>query len=141
MRTLTEDELKKIYADTKVIAVVGASTDPDKPSHNIPRYLQTQGYRIIPVTPKGDEIFGEKTYASLADIEEHVDVVDVFRPAEEAPDIATQAAEIGASVLWLQSGIVSEEAAQIAEAAGMQVVMGRCMGMTHAALGLGPGPS
>ena len=141
MRTLTEDELKKIYADAKVIAVVGASTDPEKPSHNIPRYLQTQGYRIIPVTPKGDEIFGEKVYASLADIEEHVDVVDVFRPAEEAPEIATQAAEIGASVLWLQSGIVSEEAAQIAEAAGMQVVMGRCIGMTHAALGLGPGPS
>lgn len=141
MRTLTEQELRDIYAQTKTIAVVGASSDPDKPGHHIPSYLQSQGYRLIPVSPKGGEIFGEKAFASLLDIDEAVDVVDVFRPSEEAPEIARQAAEIGAKVLWLQTGIVSEEAANIAESAGIQVVMGRCMGMTHAALGLGPGPS
>lgn len=141
MRTLTEEELKAIYADSKTIAVVGASADPDKPSNKIPAYLQSQGYVVIPVTPKGGEIFGVPTVSSLSDIDTDVDVVEVFRPAEETPDIATEAVKIGAKVLWLQTGIVSDEAARIAEEGGLRVVMGRCMGMTHAALGLGPGPS
>ena len=134
------DELRRIYQDTKTIAVVGASEDPRKPSHSIPRYLQQEGFRIIPVNPKGGEILGEKTFASLQEIEEPIDVVDVFRPSEETPDIARSAVEAGAKVLWLQEGIESEEAERIASEAGLKVVMNRCMGATHRQLKLGPGP-
>jgi uncharacterized protein len=134
------DELRKIYEDTKTIAVVGASEDPRKPSHSIPRYLQQEGFRIIPVNPKGGEILGEKVFASLQEIEEAIDVVDVFRPSEETPDIARSAVQAGAKVLWLQEGIESEEAERIAFEAGLKVVMNRCMGATHRQLKLGPGP-
>jgi predicted CoA-binding protein len=134
------DELRKIYEDTKTIAVVGASEDPRKPGHSIPRYLQHEGFRIIPVNPKGGEILGEKVFASLQEIEEPIDVVDVFRPSEETPDIARSAVEAGAKVLWLQTGIESEEAERIASQAGLKVVMNRCMGETHHYLNLGPGP-
>jgi len=140
MGDVTQDDLKKIYAEVKTIAVVGASGDETKAGHRIPRYLQSQGYRIIPVSPKGGEILGEKVYASLAEIPDAVDVVDVFRPAEETPAIARDAVAIGAKVLWLQSGIASDEAEQIGEAGGLTVVMDRCMGATHRQLGLGPGP-
>lgn len=136
----SDDELREIYANTSTIAVVGASGDPDKAGHNIPVYLQSQGFRIIPVNPKGGELFGESVHTSLADIPEPVDVVDVFRPAEEAPAIAQQAAAIGAKVLWLQAGIYSEEAAAIARSEGLTIVMDMCMGATHERLGLGPGP-
>jgi len=137
----TDDELKQIYADTKTIAVVGASNDPKKAGHSIPAYLQTQGYKIIPVNPRGGELFGEPVRTSLADIDEPIDVVDVFRPSEETPDIARQAVEAGAKVLWLQTGIESEEAERIAQEGGLQVVMNTCMGATHRRLGLGPGPN
>lgn len=140
MANPSDDELRQIYADTKTIAVVGASGDEKKPSHRIPAYLQSQGYRIIPVSPKGGEIFGERAYTSLDEVDEPIDVVDVFRPAEETPDVARQAAASGAKVLWLQAGISNDEAAEIARAAGMQVVMDACMGATHGRLGLGPGP-
>ena len=127
----TDDELRAIYADTKTIAVVGASSDPDKPGHNIPEYLRSVGFRIIPVSPKGGELFGETVRSSLAEIDEPVDVVDVFRPAEEAPKIATEAAAIGTKVLWLQAGIWSDEAYTLARDEGMTVVMDMCMGATH----------
>lgn len=127
----TDDELHAIYANTGTIAVVGASTDPAKPAHSIPAYLQSQGFKIIPVSPKGGELFGEPVATSLADISGQVDVVDVFRPAEEAPGIAKEAAEVGAKVLWLQLGISSDEAAEVARAAGLQLVMDMCMGETH----------
>jgi predicted CoA-binding protein len=136
----TKDDILKIYADTKTIAVVGASADETKASHRIPRYLQSQGYRIIPVSPKGGEILGEKVFTSLAEIDTPVDVVDVFRPAGETPQVARDAVAIGAKVLWLQSGIASDEAEEIGEAGGLTVVMDRCMGATHRQLGLGPGP-
>ena len=135
-----DDELREIYAETKTIAVVGASDNPRKPAHTIPRYLQRQGYRIIPVNPKGGEILGQKVYGSLQEIEEPIDVVDVFRPSEETPDVARSAVEAGAKVLWLQEGISSEEAERIASEGGLKVVMDRCMGATHARLDLGPGP-
>ncbi len=140
MTAPSQDDLRKIYADTKSIAVVGVSADETKASNRIPRYLQSQGYRIIPVTPKGGEVLGERAYTSLTEIGEPVDVVDVFRPSEETPAIARDAVAIGAKVLWLQSGIESEEAEKIAEDGGLQVVMDRCMGATHRQLGLGPGP-
>ena len=135
------ETLIEIYRDTRTIAVVGASSDESKPAHRIPAYLQQQGYRIRPVSPRGGELFGEPVAASLADVDGPVDVVDVFRPAEEAVDIARQAVAIGAEVLWLQLGIVNEEARRIAEDAGLTVVMDTCMGAAHRELGLGPVPA
>jgi predicted CoA-binding protein len=132
--------LLRIYRESRTIAVVGASRDEDKPGHRIPAYLQSQGYRIIPVSPRGDTILGEPVRRSLADIDEPIDIVDVFRPGAEAPAIARDAVAAGAKVLWLQLGIESEEARRIAEDAGLTVVMNRCLGMTHRWLGLGPGP-
>ena len=140
MDTSEREQLARIFANTTTIAVVGASGDRAKPAHRIPRYLQRQGYRIIPVNPRGGELFGEPVTRSLAEVTVPVDVVEVFRPSEETPEIAREAAEIGAKVLWLQLGIESEEARKIAEATGLSVVMNRCMGETHRQLGLGPGP-
>jgi uncharacterized protein len=134
------EQLARIYAETKTIAVVGISRYPFKPAQRIPKYLQEQGYRIRPVNPRGGSVLGEPVARSLAEVDGPVDVVDVFRPAEEAPRIARQAIDIGAKVLWLQEGIESQEAKRIAEAAGLTVVMNRCMGETHAELGLGRGP-
>ena len=128
---LSDEEYRRIYADTKTVAVVGASSNPGKPAYGIPAYLKREGYRIIPVSPRGGELFDEPVRASLAEIGEPVDVVDVFRPAEETPDIARQAAAIGAKVLWLQEGIHSDEAQRIAEEAGMTFVSDTCMGHTH----------
>jgi uncharacterized protein len=134
------DELRAIYDDTTTIAVVGASTEPTKAAHTIPRYLQRQGFRIIPVNPRGGEILGQEAVERLTDIAEPVDVVDVFRPSAETPDVARDAVAIGAKVLWLQEGIESEEAERIATEGGLKVVMNRCMGETHHQLRLGPGP-
>lgn len=136
----TRDDLLRIYADTRVIAVVGASDDVSKPAGNIPAYLRAQGYRIIPVNPTRETVLGERAYASLADIDDPVDVVDVFRPAPEGPDIARGAADIGAKVIWFQPGTQSGEASRIAHDAGLTVVSRICMGATHGTLGLGPGP-
>ena len=134
------EQLLRIYSEARTIAVVGASADPSKAAYHIPLYLQSQEYRILPVNPRGGELFGEHVFRSLAEIDVPVDVVDVFRPAAETPAIAQQAVGIGAKVLWLQLGIESNEARQIAEDAGLTVVMNRCMGATHHLLGLGPGP-
>jgi predicted CoA-binding protein len=140
--TITDnDELRKIYEEASTIAVVGASASESKPAHTVPRYLQRQGYRIIPVNPRGGEILGQKAYQKLTEVTEPVDVVDVFRPSEETPDVARQAVQIGAKVLWLQLGIASDEAERIAAEAGLKVVMDRCMGETHRQLRLGPGPN
>jgi predicted CoA-binding protein len=136
----TEKALRGIYADTKTIAVVGASANPRKAGHYIPRYLQSQGYRIIPVSPKGGEFLGEPVRSSLSEIDEPVDVVDVFRPPREGADIAREAATIGAKVLWFQPGTSSEEGTAIADEAGLTVIAEGCMGALHGALGLGPGP-
>jgi predicted CoA-binding protein len=140
MNAPLREQLLRIYAETTTIAVVGASGDASKPAHQIPRYLHQQGYRIVPVNPRGGQLLGEPVARSLAEVDGPVDVVEVFRPAAEAPEIAHQAGKVGARVLWLQLGIVSEEARQVAEAAGLTVVMDRCMGETHGELGLGPGP-
>ncbi|MDP9341748.1 MAG: CoA-binding protein [Actinomycetota bacterium] len=127
----SDQDYRDIYGRVKTIAVVGASSDPSKASFAIPRYLKSQGFRIIPVNPKGGEILGQQVRTSLAEIGEPVDAVDVFRPAEETPDIARQAVAIGAKVLWLQEGIHSDEAQQVAEDAGLTFVSNRCMGETH----------
>lgn len=127
----THEEMLALYDRISTIATVGASTDPDKPAHSVPAYLIEQGYRIIPVNPFADEVLGIATVDSLDEIDEPVDLVQVFRPADEAPDIARQAVAIGAKALWLQLGIESDEAAEIAEAAGLTVVMNACMMAVH----------
>jgi len=134
-------EIRRIYQRSHTIAVVGASPDPTKHANVVPAYLQDQGYRIIPVNPSHDEILGERSYPTLLDIPEPVDVVEVFRPAEDAPEIAEKAVQIGATVLWLQLGILSEEAARIAGEGGLAFVEDHCMGQMHAMLDLGPGPA
>jgi L-cysteine/cystine lyase len=133
------DELRALYARMRTIAVVGCSSDRLKPGSFVPRYLRAYGYRIVPVNPARDELFGSRCVASLLEIEDEVDVVQVFRPAQEAPGIAADAVAIGAGCLWLQLGIESVEAARIARAGGLAVVMDRCMGVVHGQLGLGPG--
>lgn len=135
------DELLRIYRDTTTIAVVGASANPDKAAHEIPRYLQSQGYRIIPVNPREDEILGERVYRSLRDIDAEIDVVDVFRPPAEAEAVAADAIAVGTKVLWFQLDTHTDEAVRAAEEAGLTVVTGVCMGAMHARLGLGPGPA
>lgn len=126
--------LQRILAESRTIAVVGLSDAWHRPSNFAAKYLQHHGYRVIPVNPQYKEILGEKSYASLTDIPEPVDVVDCFRRAEEIPVLAEQAIAIGAKVLWMQLGIVNLEAAARARAAGLTVVMDRCIKIEHARL-------
>jgi predicted CoA-binding protein len=125
----TPEEILR-YASS--IAVVGASRDPDKVASSVPRAMQRRGFRIIPVNPYVDVLFGERAYKSLVDIPGKVDVVDVFRPSADAPAIARQAVAIGAQALWLQEGIVSEEARRIAQDAGMDYVEDDCIAVQAA---------
>src|ERR1700730_8997949 len=117
---------KEILEYTTTIAVVGASRDPDKAGGSVPEGLQQRGFRIIPVNPFADVLFGERVYRSLAEVPEKVDLVDVFRPAADAPEIARQAVAIGAKALWLQLDIRSHEARTIAESAGLDYVEDEC---------------
>ena len=120
---------RAVLERARTVAVVGISSDPAKPSHRVPRQLQAAGFRIIPVPPSAEELLGEPAYHRLADIPEPIDVVEVFRPPEEAPGIAREAVAAGAKALWLQLGLRSEEARQIAEAAGLDYVEDHCMGI------------
>jgi predicted CoA-binding protein len=126
MRTPAE-----ILAETKTIALVGASPRPERPSNSVMRYLLAQGYRVIPVRPHRTEILGIPCVDSVTDIEEPVDLVDVFRRAEFCPEVAEQAAAAGAKALWLQLGIISPEARAIAERAGMEYVENACTAVVH----------
>lgn len=132
--------LLAIYRNAKTIATVGASATPGKPAHQIPRYMHAQGYRVIPITPRAGTLFDEPTRASLADLDAPPDVVDVFRPPEDALAVANAAIAAGARVLWFQPDTESAEAIRTAREAGLTVVFGRCIGVTHGELGLGPGP-
>ncbi|WP_435318112.1 CoA-binding protein [Haloarchaeobius sp. TZWSO28] len=117
------------------IAVVGCSNSPGKAAHDIPKYLQSHGYRIVPVNPFADEILGEPTYDSLADVEAEIDVVDVFRPSEEVAGIVDEAlARDDVKVIWTQLGIRDDDAAKKAEDAGIRVVQDKCMKVEHARL-------
>jgi predicted CoA-binding protein len=124
-------EVRALLKDSRTIAVVGLSSKPWRDSYHVAEYLQRAGYRIIPVNPKETEVLGEKAYASLLDVPEAVDVVDVFRRAELTPDIAREAVRVGAKALWLQLGIVNEDAARIAEEGGLSVIMGLCLMIEH----------
>lgn len=127
---------QQILAEARVIAVVGASREPWKPSHSVPLQIMRYGWRIIPVNPFADEIFGLPAVKTLADIDEPVDLVDVFRPARDAVDIVRQAIAIKAPAVWLQSGIVSAEARKIATEAGLDYVEDRCLAVERATAGL-----
>jgi len=126
----------EILADARTIAVVGASPKPDRPSHGVMRYLLEQGYRCIPVRPAGcDEVLGVPCVRSLAEIEEPIDLVDVFRRAEACPQVAREAVAAGAKSLWLQLGIVSPEARWISDEAGMDYVEDECTKIVHSRFG------
>ena len=129
-------DAQQILADAAVIAVVGASRETWKPSHSVPLQMMRYGWRIIPVNPFVDELFGVRCFPSLAEIGEPVDLVDVFRPARDAVEVVRQAVEIGAPAVWLQSGIVSAEARAIATAAGIDYVEDRCLAVERAVGGL-----
>lgn len=130
--TVTDDLLRRILRETKIIALVGASPKPERPSHGVMRFLQQHGYRVIPVNPgiAGKMLNDELVYARLADIPEakagKIDMVDIFRNSDDALAAAREAIEIGARTVWMQLNVVNETAAQEAEAAGLRVVMDRC---------------
>ena len=125
-------ELRSILGDAETIAVVGLSDNPFKDSFEVAEYLQGKGYRIVPVNPNVTEVLGERAYPSLLDVptDVRIDVVDVFRKAVDTPPVAEQSVQVGAKVLWLQDGIVNEEAQRIAEDAGLTVIMGVCIRRT-----------
>ena len=124
--------IEDILTRSKVIAVVGLSDREDRPSHGVARYLQSQGYRIIPVNPRLEgPVLGEKPYPDLGSVPEHIDLVDIFRRAVDVPPVVESAIEAGASAVWMQLGIVNEEAAERAREAGLDVVMDHCTSIEH----------
>jgi uncharacterized protein len=127
-----EGTIRSILHSARTIAVVGLSSNVLRPSNFVGFYLQRHGYHIVPVNPRESEVLGEMSYPSLLDIPFPVDVVDVFRAPDAVPEIARQAAQIGARTLWLQFGVISPEGAEIARVAGLDVVMDRCMKIEHA---------
>jgi len=131
---VSDEEARKVMERYKTIAVVGLSANAEKPGHFVPKYLKEHGYKIIPVNPtaKG-EILGEKVYANLKEIPQKVEVVDIFRPPKDVPPIVEDAIAIGAKVVWMQEGIVNNAAAERAKAAGLQVIMDKCMMKVHKA--------
>ena len=125
------EEIEGILKEGRTVAVVGLSPKPDRPSYVVARYLQAQGYRIIPVNPNAQEILGEKAYPTVLSIPEKVDIVDIFRRPEEVPPVVEEAIRIGARVVWMQEGIAHEGAARRAKEAGLKVVMDRCLKKEH----------
>lgn len=123
--------IEEILKSSKTVAVVGLSPRPERDSHQVAIYLKKQGYRIIPVNPTIEEVLGEKCYPSLTSVPEQLDVVDIFRRAEDVPLIVDEAIQNGSSVVWLQEGIVHEGAAKKARAHGLDVVMDRCIRTEH----------
>jgi uncharacterized protein len=125
----SDQELRSILGDARTVAVVGLSSNPDRPSYEVAEFLQDRGYRIVPINPNETEVLGERAYASLLEVPEEVsiDVVDVFRRAEQTPEVARQAVARGAKVLWLQEGIANDDARRIGEDAGLTVIMGVCI--------------
>lgn len=131
---MKDREIRQLLETSKTIAVVGLSDKPDRDSYRVAEYLQRAGYRIIPVNPTVDAVLGEKSYATVSDIPEPVDIVDVFRRPDAVGPVVEDAINAGARAVWMQLGVINEEAARAAEAAGLQVVMDRCMKIEHARL-------
>ena len=125
------DQITELLRTSKTIAVVGLTSDPMRPSNSVSAYMQSQGYRIIPVNPNEREVLGEKAYAQLADVPEKIDLVNVFRRPEFVADVVRQSIELKLPAIWLQEGVVDERAAQSARDAGLIVVMNRCILKEH----------
>ncbi len=130
----TPDIIARILKDYRVVAVVGLSPQPDRPSHQVAKYLQEHGYRIVPVRPGCAEILGEKCYPRLKDVPFPVEVVDLFRNVDAIPGIVEEAIAVGAKAVWMQLGLAEPEAGAKARAAGLLVVMDRCMKVEHSRL-------
>ena len=128
----SRDAIKQILDDCKTIAVVGLSSDSGRPSYGVASYMRRNGYRVIPVNPNETEVFGEKAYASLADVPNRIDLVDVFRRSSEAGTAVDEAIALGVKAVWLQEGVIDNAAAQRAQDAGLLVVMDRCWLKEHA---------
>ena len=130
---MKEEEIKDTLRSSKIVAIVGISPKPDRPSYRVASYLQSKGYRIIPVRPDGDEVLGEKVYRNLTEIpkEIEIDIVDIFRKPEDVPPVVEEAIQRGAKVVWMQEGIVNRKACDKAEQAGLKVVMDRCIKKEH----------
>jgi len=128
---LSDEDIKKIFLSSRRIVVVGMSRNPSKPAHYVPMYLKEQGYEIIPVNPVADTIAGMKVYKSIEEVEGNIDIVDVFRPSEEAPQVVEQALKKNPRVIWLQEGIYHPDAVAKAKEAGVTIVWNRCMMREH----------
>lgn len=128
----SREAIGKILDDCRTIAVVGLSSNRERPSHGVAGYMQRQGYRVIPVNPNETEVLGEKAYASLAEVPDKIDLVDVFRRSDEAGQAVDEAIAVGAKAVWLQEGVIDNSAAQRALDAGLMVVMDRCWLKDHA---------
>lgn len=126
------DVISRILEECRTIAVVGLSSNPMRPSNGVSRYMQQRGYKVIPVNPNEDEVIGEKSFASLKDIQDKIDLVDIFRRSEAAGEVVDDAIRIGAKAVWLQEGVIDHQAAQRALDAGLLVVMDRCLLKEHA---------
>lgn len=133
MRATEADQITDVLKSAKTIAVVGVSDNPMRPSYGVAAYLQHHGYRIIPVNPGVESVLGEKSYASLSDVSEKIDIVDIFRRSESVPPIVDEAIELGVPVIWMQETVVHEEAAKKARDKGIVVVMDRCILKEHRA--------
>jgi uncharacterized protein len=133
MTAATDDVIERILRDSRVIAVVGLSPDPRRPSHGVARYLQRAGYRIIPVNPLVDEVLGEQAFPALLKVPEPIDLVDVFRRSEYVASIVEDAIAVGAKAVWLQDGVRDEASAERARRAGLAVVMDDCIMRRHSA--------
>jgi len=128
---LADNEIKRILESSKTVAVVGLSRQVHRPSYSVPAYLKSQGYQIIPINPNADNLLGEQTYPDLKSVPFPIDIVEIFRPSEEVPAIVAEAIQVGAKTIWMQEGIINEEAADKARQAGLNVVMDICMRATH----------
>src|SRR5947209_10537040 len=131
MKTTATDEIGELLKRTRTIAVVGLSDSPLRPSYGVSAYMQSHGYRIIPVNPSIKGALGEKSVSSLTEIEEKIDIVDVFRRSEAVPEVVDEAIKVGASAIWMQEGVIHEEAAAKARKAGLLVVMDKCILKEH----------
>ena len=136
MTNPSDADIKQLLSSASTIAIVGASSSPDRSSYGIMWKLLQVGYRVIPVNPNETEVLGQKAYASLSDVPVPIDIVDVFRRAEFTPAIADEAVKVHAKALWLQQGVTNEDAAARAKAGGLMVVMDACIGTMHAILGV-----
>jgi hypothetical protein len=125
---IDEDKIRRILGSYRTVAVVGMSKDPTKPARKVPKFLISKGYHVIPVNPTADEILGRKCYRTLREVPERVEIVDIFRPSQEVPEIVRQAIERGdVKVIWMQEGIANEEAASEASAHGIEVIQDYCI--------------